>query len=96
MTGSILRPAAWLAALLFALALLPLQAPAVTPEEMLSDPALETRARALSKQLRCLVCQNQSLDDSDAELARDQLIDVRKQLAAGAADEDILDALSET
>ncbi|MEE3024323.1 MAG: cytochrome c-type biogenesis protein, partial [Pseudomonadota bacterium] len=71
MTGMISRPAAWLAALLFALVLLPLQAPAVTPEEMLSDPALETRARALSKQLRCLVCQNQSIDDSDAELARD-------------------------
>ncbi|MEC7651483.1 MAG: cytochrome c-type biogenesis protein CcmH, partial [Pseudomonadota bacterium] len=90
------RPAAWLAALLFALALLPLQAPAVTPEEMLSDPALETRARALSKQLRCLVCQNQSIDDSDAELARDLRIEVRKQLAAGAADDEILAALRET
>ena len=96
MTGSILRPAAWLAALLFALALLPLQAPAVTPEEMLSDPALESRARALSKQLRCLVCQNQSIDDSDAELARDLRIEVRKQLAAGAADDEILAALRET
>ena len=96
MTGSILRPAAWLAALLFALVLLPLQAPAVTPEEMLSDPALETRARALSKQLRCLVCQNQSIDDSDAELARDLRIEVRKQLAAGAADDEILAALRET
>ena len=96
MTGSILRPAAWLAALLFALVLLPLQAPAVTPEEMLSDPALESRARALSKQLRCLVCQNQSIDDSDAELARDLRIEVRKQLAAGAADDEILAALRET
>ncbi|MED5314253.1 MAG: cytochrome c-type biogenesis protein, partial [Pseudomonadota bacterium] len=96
MTGMISRPAAWLAALLFALALLPLQAPAVTPEEMLSDPALETRARALSKQLRCLVCQNQSIDDSDAELARDLRIEVRKQLAAGAADDEILAALRET
>ena len=96
MTGMISRPAAWLAALLFALALLPLQAPAVTPEEMLSDPALESRARALSKQLRCLVCQNQSIDDSDAELARDLRIEVRKQLAAGAADDEILAALRET
>ena len=96
MTGSILRPAAWLAALLFALALLPLQAPAITPEEMLSDPALESRARALSKQLRCLVCQNQSIDDSDAELARDLRSEVRKQLAAGAADDEILAALRET
>ena len=96
MTGSTCRHAAWLAALLFALALLPLQAPAVTPEEMLSDPALESRARALSKQLRCLVCQNQSIDDSDAELARDLRIEVRKQLAAGAADDEILAALRET
>ena len=96
MTGSTCRHAAWLAALLFALALLPLQVPAVTPEEMLSDPALESRARALSKQLRCLVCQNQSIDDSDAELARDLRIEVRKQLAAGAADDEILAALRET
>ena len=63
---------------------------------MLSDPALESRARALSKQLRCLVCQNQSIDDSDAELARDLRIEVRKQLAAGAADDEILAALRET
>ena len=82
--------------LMFTLALAPLQVRAVTPEEMLSDPALESRARALSKQLRCLVCQNQSIDDSDAELARDLRVEVRKQLAAGAADDEILATLRET
>lgn len=71
----------------------PLPVSAVTPEEMLADPALESRARALSKQLRCLVCQNQSIDDSDAELARDLRIEVRKQLATGASDAEILAAL---
>jgi len=97
MTGMLSRAgAACCAALLVVLALAPLQAHAVTPEEMLSDPALESRARALSKQLRCLVCQNQSIDDSDAELARDLRVEVRKQLAAGAADDDILAALRET
>ena len=94
------RPAALSCALVFALmftlALAPLQARAVTPEEMLSDPALESRARDLSKQLRCLVCQNQSIDDSDAELARDLRVEVRKQLAAGAADDEILATLRET
>ena len=74
----------------------PLPAPAVTPEEMLADPALESRARALSKQLRCLVCQNQSIDDSDAELARDLRVEVRKQLATGASDAEILATLRET
>ena len=74
----------------------PLPAAAVTPEEMLADPALELRARALSKQLRCLVCQNQSIDDSDAKLARDLRIEVRKQLATGASDDDILATIRET
>ena len=53
------------------IATMPGPAAAVTAEEMLADPALESRARNLSKQLRCLVCQNQSIDDSDADLARD-------------------------
>ena len=74
----------------------PLPVSAVTPQEMLADPALESRARALSKQLRCLVCQNQSIDDSDAELARDLRIEVRKQLATGASDAEILAALRDT
>ena len=64
---------------------------AITPEEILGDPKLEARARALSKQLRCLVCQNQSIDDSDADLARDLRIEVRRQITAGRSDEAIID-----
>ena len=63
---------------------------AVNPDEILKDPALEARARALSAQLRCMVCQNQSIDDSDAELARDLRIVVRQRLVAGDSDEDVL------
>lgn len=59
---------------------------AVNPDEMLADPALEARARAISANLRCLVCQNQSIDDSDAELARDLRIIVRERLVAGDSD----------
>ncbi|WP_293447030.1 cytochrome c-type biogenesis protein [Planktotalea sp.] len=60
---------------------------AVQPDEMLADPALETRARDLSKGLRCLVCQNESIDESDASLARDLRILVRDRLVAGDTDE---------
>lgn len=60
---------------------------AVSPDEMLSDPALEQRARDISAGLRCLVCQNQSIDDSDAELARDLRVLVRERLVAGDSDE---------
>ena len=66
---------------------------AVQPDEMLPDPALETRARALSKELRCMVCQNQSIDDSDAPLARDLRILVREHLHAGETDQQVLDFL---
>ena len=69
---------------------------AVTPEEMLADPALESRARDLSQQLRCLVCQNQSIDDSDAELARDLRVEVRRQLSSGASDAEILASIRDT
>jgi cytochrome c-type biogenesis protein CcmH len=58
-------------------------APAVTPAEALDDPALEGRARALSAGIRCLVCQNQSIDDSDADLAKDLRVLIRKRLKAG-------------
>ena len=75
------------------IATMPGPAAAVTAEEMLADPALESRARNLSKQLRCLVCQNQSIDDSDADLARDLRIEVRKQLTTGASDAEILERL---
>jgi cytochrome c-type biogenesis protein CcmH len=59
---------------------------AVEPDEMLADPALEARARAISAQLRCLVCQNQSIDDSQADLARDLRLLVRERLKAGDSD----------
>ena len=60
---------------------------AVKPDEMLADAAMEARAREISKGLRCLVCQNQSIDDSDAGLARDLRILVRQRLMAGDSDE---------
>jgi cytochrome c-type biogenesis protein CcmH len=63
---------------------------AVEPDEMLKDPKLEARARALSRELRCMVCQNQSIDDSEAPLARDLRILVRERLAAGDSDADVL------
>jgi cytochrome c-type biogenesis protein CcmH len=66
---------------------------AVVPDEILSDAALEARARALSKELRCMVCQNQSIDDSDAPLARDLRILVRERLQAGESDRQVIDFL---
>ncbi len=64
---------------------------AVLPDEMLKDPNLETRARDISKDLRCLVCQNQSIDDSDAALARDLRVIVRERLTAGDSDTQVID-----
>lgn len=69
------------------------QAWAVNPDEILSDPALEKRARNLSAGLRCMVCQNQSIDDSDAELARDLRLLVRERLVQGDTDKQVLDFL---
>lgn len=77
---------ALIAALLLSLGLGSAQA--VEPEEMLDDPALELRAREISKELRCLVCQNQSIDDSNADLARDLRVLVRQRLTAGDSDEE--------
>ena len=67
---------------------------AVQPDEILPDPALEARARVLSRELRCMVCQNQSIDDSDAPLARDLRILVRERLKAGDSDAQVLDFLT--
>src|SRR5471030_1947429 len=67
---------------------------AVQPDEILPDTALETRARDLSRELRCMVCQNQSIDDSDAPLARDLRILVRERLQAGDSDQQVLDFLT--
>ena len=64
---------------------------AVQPDEVLADPALEARARAISENLRCMVCQNQSIDDSDAELARDLRVLVRERLTAGDNDTEVID-----
>jgi cytochrome c-type biogenesis protein CcmH len=75
----------WVLALVLALSLA-FPALAVSPDEMLGDPALEQRARDISAGLRCLVCQNQSIDDSDADLARDLRILVRERLVAGDSD----------
>jgi cytochrome c-type biogenesis protein CcmH len=83
----------WLRLLIIAMSLWTLPALAVQPDEVLSDPALETRARELSKELRCMVCQNQSIDDSDAPLARDLRILVRERLQAGDSDDQVLDFL---
>jgi cytochrome c-type biogenesis protein CcmH len=66
---------------------------AVQPDEVLSDPALEARARLLSKELRCMVCQNQSIDDSAAPLARDLRLLVRERLTGGDSDQQVLDFL---
>jgi len=69
----------------------PLPAFAVNPDEVLSNPVLEQRARDLSAQLRCMVCQNQSIDDSNAELARDLRVLVRERLTDGDTDEQVID-----
>ena len=66
---------------------------AVEPGEMLSDPALEARARALSQELRCMVCQNESIDDSGAPLAHDLRVLVRERVKAGDSDQQVLDFL---
>ncbi|MDR3440207.1 cytochrome c-type biogenesis protein CcmH [Telmatospirillum sp.] len=60
---------------------------AVQPDEVLKDPAMEARARTLGRDLRCMVCQNQSIDDSDADLARDLRVLLRQRLVAGDTDE---------
>jgi len=78
---------------LIAVSILAASAPAwaVNPDEVLSDPLLELRAREISKGLRCLVCQNQSIDDSDAGLAKDLRVLVRERLVAGDSDSRVLE-----
>src|SRR5712664_1610180 len=66
---------------------------AVQPDEIMSDPAKESRARDLSRELRCMVCQNQSIDDSEAPLARDLRLLVRERIAAGDSDAQVIDFL---
>jgi cytochrome c-type biogenesis protein CcmH len=66
---------------------------AVQPDEIMSDPVKEARARDLSRELRCMVCQNQSIDDSDAPLAKDLRVLVRERLTAGDSDRQVIDFL---
>jgi cytochrome c-type biogenesis protein CcmH len=81
----------WISAAFLAACLLaPAAHAATSPDEILADPVLEQRARNLSQQLRCLVCQNQSIDDSDADLARDLRQLVRERLVAGDSDDEII------
>ena len=90
------KPLAFLAkTLVFALLLASLAVPAsaVDPQEQLNDPGLEARARDISAGLRCLVCQNQSIDDSDAPLARDLRVLVRERLTSGDSDPQVVDFL---
>jgi cytochrome c-type biogenesis protein CcmH len=82
-----------LALFLFAALLIAAPAFAVEPDEVLADSALEARARALSKTLRCMVCQNQSIDDSNAPLARDLRILVRERLKSGDSDAQVREFL---
>ena len=77
------------AAMILSFAITPVSA--YLPDEVLKDPKLEARARALSLELRCLVCQNQSIDDSDAPLARDLRILLRERLTAGDSDTEVID-----
>ncbi|WP_067341294.1 cytochrome c-type biogenesis protein [Stappia indica] len=82
--------------LILALAMLAAALPAayaVAPDEVLDDPVLEHRARELSAELRCMVCQNQSIDDSDAPLAKDLRILVRERLVAGDTNDQVVDFL---
>ncbi len=87
-----LRPSLTILALVLGL-LVPGAAAAVLPDEMLSDPVLEGRARALSRVIRCLVCQNESIDTSNADLARELRILVRERLTTGDSDPEVLDFL---
>lgn len=90
MAASVRKAALGLAAVLVTSLALVSAVGAVEPDEILEDPALEARARNLSLELRCLVCQNQSIDDSNAPLARDLRIIVRERLKAGDSDQEVL------
>jgi cytochrome c-type biogenesis protein CcmH len=84
----------WMLATAFVLVLIGCSsAYAVQPDEIMSDPAKEARARNLSRELRCMVCQNQSIDDSEAPLARDLRLLVRERIAAGDGDAQVIDFL---
>ena len=83
----------WLCVIATSLVLSAQIAGAVQPDEMLGDPRLEARARTLSRELRCMVCQNQSIDDSEAPLARDLRVLVRERIRLGDSDQKVIDFL---
>ena len=83
----------WIPLVVALLCLWVIPAAAVQPDEILSDSQLEARARTLTKELRCMVCQNQSIDDSDAPLARDLRLLVRERLQAGDSNQEVIDFL---
>ena len=78
------------AAIAVGIVLIAVPAQAVRPDEMLTNPALEARARDISRDLRCLVCRNQSIDDSDADLAHDLRVLVRERITAGESNEQVI------
>ncbi len=84
-----------LAAFLLAVSMAIAPSWAVEPNEMLTDPALEARAQEISQHLRCVVCQNQTIDDSNADLAHDMRLLVRERLAAGDSDQEVMDYVVE-
>jgi cytochrome c-type biogenesis protein CcmH len=88
-----MRPLFAALALGLALCLAGTGAQALSPDEMLTNPVLEKRARTISAELRCMVCQNESIDDSNADLARDLRVLVRERLVAGDTDEQVLEFL---
>lgn len=91
-------PAAWrgrTASCVLALALLAAPALAVQPDEMLADPALEARAREISKNIRCPVCQGESIDDSNAAISHDLRVIIRERLVAGDTDDEVVDFIVE-
>ena len=75
--------------LMLALVLAPVAAGAVQPDEMLADPALEARARGITSELRCVVCQSESVDESNADIARDLRLLVRERIVAGDTDDEV-------
>jgi cytochrome c-type biogenesis protein CcmH len=77
--------------LILTLLLAPLEAAAIQPDEVLDDPVLEARARAITRELRCVVCQSESIDESNAEIARDLRLLVRERVVAGDSDAEVLD-----
>ncbi len=90
-----IQPRAWILGLCLAVAAVTTPAVAVQPDEIMEDPALEARAREISKGLRCLVCRNENIDDSNADLARDLRLLVRERLSEGDSDAEVVDYITE-